>query len=293
MQTLRIRRQLIVLALAITVGLAEAAEPRGFVWKATRGAGVVYLAGSIHMLTPDFYPLHPAFDRAFTDSDLLVEEVEFSEMTAPEMQMKTLMRAMLPSGQSLDKVLSPATLALVNKTAADVGAPVEALQRLKPWMIALSLEGLELHKAGFDPELGIDKHFYDAALVAKKHVQGLETLAFQISRFDEMPMDLQDRLLAETLKELETTKDEFTRLADAWQAGDLPVVERIALEDLRSEPAMYQRLLVERNKNWLPKLDALFARKGRTMVVVGAAHLVGPDGLLAMFKAKGYRVDQL
>jgi uncharacterized protein YbaP (TraB family) len=56
---------------------------------------------------------------------------------------------------------------------------------------------------------------------------------------------------------------------------------------------MYQRLLVDRNRAWLPKLDALFTRSGRAFVVVGAAHLVGPDGLLAMFRARGYQVAQL
>ena len=56
---------------------------------------------------------------------------------------------------------------------------------------------------------------------------------------------------------------------------------------------MYQRLLVDRNKNWLPKIEALFARQGRTFVVVGAAHLVGADGLLAMLKARGYSIEQL
>ncbi len=80
----------------------------------------------------------------------------------------------------------------------------------------------------------------------------------------------------------------MTTLADAWKAGDAPTVERIVLQELRKEPGMYQRLLVDRNKDWLPKIEALFARKGRTFVVVGAAHLVGSDGLLAMLKAKGY-----
>ncbi len=56
---------------------------------------------------------------------------------------------------------------------------------------------------------------------------------------------------------------------------------------------MYQRLLVERNKNWMPKIEALFTRRGRALVVVGAAHLVGPDGLLAMLRSKGYIVEQL
>ena len=73
----------------------------------------------------------------------------------------------------------------------------------------------------------------------------------------------------------------------------MPAIERIALADLKSDPVMYQRLLVERNKNWMPKIEELFARRGRALVVVGAAHLVGPDGLIAMLRAKGYTVEQL
>ena len=74
-----------------------------------------------------------------------------------------------------------------------------------------------------------------------------------------------------------------------WAAG----VERIVLEDVKGDQVMYERLLVNRNRNWLPRLDALLSRNSRAFVVVGAAHLVGPDGLLAMFRAKGYKVDQL
>jgi uncharacterized protein YbaP (TraB family) len=123
-------------------------------------------------------------------------------------------------------------------------------------------------------------------------VQGLETIEFQISRFDEMSMEEQDRMLASTLRELETEKAAVATLADAWKAGDAPTVERIVLQELRKEPRMYQRLLVDRNRDWLPKIEALFARKGRAFVVVGAAHLVGGDGLLALLRAKGYTVEQ-
>src|SRR5262245_39147954 len=191
----------IVLAWALLTPVAAAAPP-SFVWKATGSNGaVVYLAGSIHMLTPDAYPLNAAFERAFTESDVLVEEVDIAEMTGTEVQMKTLMRGMLPPGQTLEKVLAPATLALLNKAATDVGAPMEAIQRLKPWMIALTLEGLELHKAGFDPELGLDMHFYNLAKKGGKTIQGLETVEYQISRFDDMSWEQQDRMLAESLKE--------------------------------------------------------------------------------------------
>jgi uncharacterized protein YbaP (TraB family) len=292
---LETRRTLRIIATVVALGLLAplaTAQSHSFLWKAAGKGSVVYLAGSIHMLSPDFYPLNPVFDSAFKDVDLLVEEVDFAEMIGPEAQMQALMRGMLPAGQTLDKMLSPATLALVTKTAKDLGAPMEALQRFKPWMLALTLEGLELASAGFDPQLGLDKHFYDLAKESGKAVEGLETVDFQLSRLDGMTAEQQDRMLAQTLKEIDTGKASVEKLTAAWKTGDAGAVERLVLGNLKVEPALYERLLVERNKNWLPKIEALFSRSGHALVLVGAAHLVGPDGLLAMLKAKGYRIEQ-
>jgi len=284
----------IVAALSLALlATAQAAEAKAFGWKATGKGGTIYLVGSIHVMSPSFYPLNPALEAAFKDSDLLVEEVDLAEMLDPVAQMAMLQRGMLPSGQSLDKLVSPATMALVKKATGDLGADGSPLLRFKPWMLAIALQGIELGKAGFDPALGLDQHFYDQAKAGGKSVQGLETVEFQISRFDGMTLEQQDRMLAETLKELQTETATVGKLGDAWKAGDVSAIERIALADLKSDPLMYQRLLVERNKNWMPKIEALFTRRGRALVVVGAAHLVGPDGLLAMLKAKGYTVEQL
>jgi hypothetical protein len=291
------RRCFALRALAAAVAVCacvQAAEAKTFGWKATgKGGGVVYLIGSIHVLTSDFYPLDPALEAAFKDADLLVEEVDMAEMLDPTAQLRVLSRGMLPGDQSLDKLLSPSTLALVRKATGDLGAAGQPLMRFKPWMLAIALQGLELQKAGYDPELGLDKHFYDQAKSAGKAVQGLETADYQISVFDGMTMQQQDRMLAQTLKELETELASVGKLADAWKAGDAPTVERIVQAELKAEPQMYQRLLVDRNKTWLPKIEALFARRGHALVVVGAAHLVGPDGVLAMLTAKGYTVEQL
>jgi uncharacterized protein YbaP (TraB family) len=251
------------------------------------------LVGSVHLLTKDFYPLNPALERAYKDSDLLVEEVDIAELSGAGSQMSMLTRGIQPSSKPLDTVLSAATMALLSKKAQDVGLPIEALKQFKPWMIALTIEAMEWQKAGFDPELGLDKHFYNQAKADGKTVQALETIDYQISRFDEMPLDLQDHLLAETLKSIDTEQTSMSRLIESWRTGDAAAVERIVLKDLQQEPQLYQRLLVERNRNWLPKLEALFAQRTRAMVVVGAAHLVGPDGLVAMFRAKGYKVEQL
>jgi uncharacterized protein len=288
------RRCAVAAAIVAAYALAPLhAQNRDFIWKASRGQSVVYLVGSVHLLSKDYYPLSPALDKAFKETDLLVEELHLGQMAQVESQMTILMRGMLPSGQTLDKVVSPATFALVSERVKVLGLPIEPLSRFKPWALALTLLGLEWQAAGFDADLGLDKHFYDQAVAAGKEVQGLETIEFQISRFDEMSMEEQDRLLASTLRELETEKAAVTTLANAWKAGDAPTVEKIVLLELRKEPGMYQRLLVDRNKDWMPKIEALFSRKSRSFVVVGAAHLVGPDGLLALLRAKGYAIEQL
>jgi uncharacterized protein len=283
----------VVLAVAIALlGHVSAAPARNFIWKATGKQGVIYLVGSVHVLSKDFYPLSPALEAAYKESDLLVEEVDLGDMQEPGTQFQMLSRGMLPSDQSLDKIVSPETFAAVSKRFADMGMPIEPIKRFKPWLAALTLMAMEWQKAGFDANLGLDKHFYDRAQADGKSVEGLETVEYQLSRFDEMPAALQDRLLAETLKGIDTEQANMTKLVESWRAGDSTTVERIVLKDLQQEPQLYQRLLVERNKNWLPKLEVLFSRKGHAFVVVGAAHLVGPDGLIAMLKAKGYTVEQ-
>jgi hypothetical protein len=273
---------------------AGQAATQSFIWKINGPrSGTIYLAGSLHLLTNEYYPLAPAFDQAFTESDLLIEELDLGEMQAPEAQMQMLTRGMMPAGQTLESVLTPSTLAQVRAKVADMGLHLAPLQLFKPWSLAMTLQGLEWQKAGLDPELGLDKHFYDRAKQTGMPVQGLETLDFQLAQFDQMPMADQDRLLASTLKEMATTKQSVDEMARAWKAGDAKSIEGLALDDMKTEPAMYQHLLLDRNRNWLPKLEALFTRAKPAFVIVGAAHLVGSDGLLAMLGARGYTITQM
>jgi len=289
------RRSLLcaALAVALTVLHAAPASARDFLWKVTGKTGTVYLVGSVHMLSHDFYPLSKTLDDAFKASDLLVEEADLAELLAPQAQLLMLSRGMLASNQTLDKVISPQTFATVTKRVAALGLPIEPLKRFKPWALALMLTQLEWQKAGYDGELGLDRHFYDRARMDGKRVQGLETAEFQIAQLDGLPMDLQERMLAEALDDLDSEMANISTLTKAWQTGDAPTVERIVLQDMKKEPAIYERLLVARNRNWLPQLEALFNRSGRAFVVVGAAHLIGPDGLIAMLKAKGYQLEQM
>ena len=285
-------------AACAVLAIAPLARPlhaagRPFGWKAAGRPGVVYLVGSVHLLSKDFYPLNPALEAAYKDSSVLAEEVDLGEMEKPDAQMALLTKGMLPAGQTLDTVLTPATKALLDKHLGTFGPMGEVAKRFKPWMAALTIESLAWVNAGFDPNLGLDKHFYDRAVADGKTVQGFETMAFQVSLFDDMPMDQQDRLLASMLKDIDTEQANMTKLIAAWRDGDAPTVERLVLADMKDDPGVYKRMLVDRNRSWIPKIEQLLARNGRSLVIVGAAHLVGPDGLLAMLKAKGYTLEQL
>src|SRR3954470_20126472 len=158
--TVPARRSRTALRLAALVAIvllvpAVAAQAKTFAWKATGKGGTIYLVGSIHVMSESFYPLNPALEAAFKDADLLVEEVDLAEMLDPTAQLAILSRGMLPSTQSLDKLLSPATMALVKKAAGDLGSAGGPLMRFKPWMLAIALQGMEFAKAGFDPALGL------------------------------------------------------------------------------------------------------------------------------------------
>src|SRR4051812_6210064 len=132
----------LLVLLAICVAPSHAAPGKSFMWKASKGASAVYLVGSVHSLSQDFYPLTAVLEDGFKDSDLLVEEVDLAEMMNPAAQMQILQRGMLPADKSLEKVISPATMALVNKAAADLGPAMEVLKKFKPWMLAIALQGL-------------------------------------------------------------------------------------------------------------------------------------------------------
>jgi uncharacterized protein YbaP (TraB family) len=268
-------------------------QTKNFMWKVEGdGGSVAYLLGSLHVLTPESYPLNATINKAFTDSKTLVEEIDIDETNDPMVMMAALGKAMLPAGQTLDQVIAPAVYAEVNRRAEQSGLPMLALQRMKPWLVALTLMGPTLQAAGFKPEYGVDRHFFDRAKASGMKRQGLETMAFQLDRFDELSMPLQEALLKSTMADLDTEVTGVKDMALAWSSGNVAAIEKLALGSLQDSPELYKRLLLERNTNWVPHVETCLKDKAACFIVVGAAHLVGPDGLPAMLAKKGYKVSQ-
>ena len=286
-------RALPLVALLVLPSLASAqagnAGQKSFLWIVEGGPRTLYLAGSLHALNREVYPLPAAFDRAFAASDTLVEEIDLSEMdlatAGPELIAKGI------GSRTLDRAVSPETFARLERYLQRVGLPAEMVKPFKPWMAVVMLSALEAQRAGLDVALGLDKHFFDKAKAAGKAVIGLETAASQLGRLDGLPDAAQEQLLRTTLDELDMSQRQMTDLVAAWKRGDRGAIETMTMSGLSGHPEAYSALIAERNLSWMPQLDACLARRA-CFVVVGAAHLVGPDGLLAMLEKKGYRVTQ-
>lgn len=290
----RIFGWLIAAALLATGSVSAQTAPartKSFLWKVQGPNGVVYLAGSVHALSSEMYPLAPAFQRAFDASGTLVEEIDLGEAQLTSSLM-LLGKGVYQDGRSFDQVVSKETLALVSDRLKDT-VPAEMLKPMKPWMVDLMLEMVDLQKAGLDPNLGLDKYFYDKAKAAGKTVVGLETAESQIDRLDQMPIGVQEQMLRSTLKELETERSSLTTIVAEWKRGDAASLEKSLLAGFKDFRGAYTSLIVERNRNWMPQIEACLTRTSSScFVVVGAAHLVGPDGLLSLLQRKGYRTEQ-
>lgn len=270
-----------------------AGQSKNFLWKVEgEGGSVAYLLGSLHVLTPESYPLSATINKAFTDSKTLVEEIDLDETNDPTNMIAAMAKAMLPAGKTLDQVVAPAIYAEVNRRAEKSGLPMLALRRMKPWLVAVTLMGPTLEAAGFKAEYGVDRHFFDRAKASGIKRKGLETLAYQLDRFDELSPQLQEDLLKSTMEDLDKEVGGIKEMAKAWSTGDVASIEKDTLKSLQESPELYKRLLLERNNNWVPQIQACITEKSGCFVVVGAAHLVGPDGLPTLLAKKGYKVTQ-
>lgn len=282
------------LALAFTLAAYAQAPPstKSFLWKVQSPAGPtpLYLAGSVHMLSADIYPLSPAFDRAFEGAGTLIEEVDLGAAitAAPTL----LAKGLFVDGRTLADVVSKSTFDLVAPRLQGIGLPIEMVGQMKPWLVAMLLTVSAAQKAGLSPAYGLDQHFFEKARRMGKPVIGLETADGQVAMFDALPLAVQEQMLRSTIGELDQASTHLKVLIGAWRRGDAATIEQFLLSDSNKYPGAYQSLLVDRNRNWMAQIEACSTQRSPCFVVVGAAHLVGPEGLLKLLERKGYRIEQ-
>jgi len=277
--------------------------PVPLLWKVSDADNAIYLLGSFHLLKPGDYPLSKDVDAAFADAESLVFEVAPDEMGSPELGMLMGKAGVRTDGKQLKDDLGAVTtkkldawLTANSDELQKIGMAPQVMQLFEPWFAALTISVLEMTKSGLDPKLGLDAHFVAAGKKSGKRGSGLETGAQQIALFDSMSLEEQRQFMDEALTSGEEGPKEIERLHAAWRAGDVDAMWTGMAADMRKDyPRLYKVINVERNDAWVPKLERRLKDPGSddTLVVVGALHLLGRDGVVEKLRAKGYKVERI
>jgi len=271
-------------------------DGKSFLWKAQSGASAVYILGSIHLLKKENYPLNPKIETAFDKSDNLVVEANIQEQSKMNTNTQTIMeRGFYPPNDSIAAHVSPETYDSVKSEAAKMGLPLEMIDRQKPWVLSMSLEAIGLMKQGYDPAYGADNYFLSKATGRKKILE-LESLDEQINLLANLSDREQELLLLLTLKDLQNAAREVDQVVQAWKSGDTKGMEAIMTKSFKEDPILVpinERLIYERNRKMVSKIEEYLKGKGTYFVVVGAGHLVGEKGIIETLRKKGYPVEQL
>lgn len=261
-------------------------------WKVQGTKAPVYLLGSLHLLKPGDYPLPAQIESAFSNAQVVYFETDIAKLEDPAFQTSLMTKGLLPEGETLKSRLSPETYKKFSELAEQAGLPVVMCERMKPSLAAIMLTVIEIQKLGFDPYSGVDKHFSELARKQGKELGSFETPEFQLDLLTGFSKEEDELVMKITLEDLEKEMKEFQDLVKAWKAGDGDKIEKYLNEASQQAPAIYKRLLTDRNEHWVPKIEELARGDKPAIVIVGAGHLVGKDGVVALLKKKGLKVTQ-
>ncbi len=283
----------LLFGLLLAVAPARAEPPTPLLWQVGEGDQHFYLLGSFHLLTKDDYPLADSLEAAYAGAERVVFELAPEAALSPTLAATMTQRGMLPADQSLTGMVSAETRAgLVRFLGSEAALP--SVERFKPWFLSLGIAISAMTQAGFEAQLGLDMHLMQRAQADGKATGGLETAEDQINALDSVPFDEQEISLRQSLRPLPELREEIDTLHRYWREANVDGLEREMLNEMiELTPKSAKLLTIDRNLRWLPQVQAMVADGQSTLVVVGALHLIGDDGLPSLLRKQGVPVRQI
>lgn len=287
-------KKILVLLSAALLLIVPAVQADTSVWQVTKGEQRLYIAGTVHLLPPEQFPLPQQFNQAYSHADTLVFETDIRELeTAKGMQL-LMQHAMYSDGRNLSQVLSATTYQQLQQYAKNQGVDLAPLNRFKPDFVLLTLMQVTLQKAGMAGE-GVDAHFVKLAVTDNKPLLFLETVEQQLAMLLNISAGNEDAFVTQNLQQLSELETELTKIIAAWRSGDTDTMAALAMAFTNTPEGklFYDTLLVQRNKNWLPQLEHMLTTPEVELVLVGALHLAGEANVLQLLREQGYSITQL
>jgi len=290
---------LIVLLAFLGVAQAQQAAPaqpkprRFLMWKATSPSATVYLVGSIHVGDSSMYPLPKEVESAFAAAKVLAVEINVKNADQAKMMGLVQKYGMYAGDDSLTKHLSKETQAALDDYCTRHNVPRMGMEKLKPWVMAVTIIAMAWQQAGEDPSQGIDMHFLDESKPPQR-IDELETMESQLSIFAEATEEEQQSMLASALKQGDKMKDLIKRMEAAYISGDPDALQKIMAEqDDVGSKSLEKKLLDDRNVAMAGKMEDYLKGKDPVFAVVGAAHIIGDKGIAKQLRDRGYKVEQV
>ncbi|MDR2444218.1 MAG: TraB/GumN family protein [Deltaproteobacteria bacterium] len=255
----------------------------------------LYILGSIHMAREQDYPLNPIIEKAFDDSSFIVVEMDVTATHIIETIEMMTKKGRLEDKVTLWDLLDDETARGLERCLAKISIPKVVFSNFKPWMASITLASLMLHSLGLDGELGVDVHFIKKAKAKNLRIYELETVQEQLGILADMDDNLSIKLLKASILEFETKGEEVQAMMDIWRRGDVEAFEELYFRVYIEHPDLAELLnktIFERNQTMFERLKGHFFPGKKGFVLIGAAHMVGQDSILAKFKEAGFLVTK-
>ncbi|MBA2548473.1 MAG: TraB/GumN family protein [Burkholderiaceae bacterium] len=276
---------------------AQTNDRRGLLWEVRKGKQVAWLLGTIHVGRPEFYPLPASRLALLKRADAIVLEADISD--TPRAISATQKYALYPEGApGLDTRLTPELRQRIEAVLARNQLDPVPMMRMKPWMLANVLALFEAAQAGYMPALSVEAYLLRVAKADNKQVFEFEGIEQQFELFEQAPWATQVAFLEEALKAVETrgARRELNRIVQAWETADRISLERLLVE-MRAQSSTGSRftidtILLGRHPKMVRKIETMMADGKSYMFAVGALHLIGPQGLVELLRARGYTLTE-
>lgn len=272
------------------IAVAQTA-PKHLLYRVTGSHGAtIYLLGSVHLLTAESGTLPPEVDTAFAHAKTVMFEtsLDTAMLRAPEL----LARGRYANGATLRSSISPAAVAALDTVLPAYGLTVDQMNGFKPWFVSMVLSQLVMQRSNFQAQFGVEIQLNARAHEAGKRIIGLEPVDVQLGLFDSISPADQERMLLDGGMP-DSASQELRQIKDAWLAGDAERLDSIMNSRSAGSANLVATLVIRRTLSWMPAVLALLAGREDALVVVGAGHIVGSQGIVALLRAKGYTVEQL
>lgn len=287
---------LFTLLFPVAIVTNAAASDQGVFWKAEKAGQTVYLLGSVHLATADFYPLPPQIEQAYAESDALVVEADIvAAENDMELQQQIMLQSLYQGNRSLRDDLSPAVYKQLQSWLQQRRLPESVFIRQRPAIAMISISMVEMQAQGLDPQLGIDRHFLKQAKRDGKPIVELEGVLQQLQLLNNL--ENPSLLLQQTLEQLEDMRTFVPRMTSAWKRGDTKsLYQLIFAESLQKHPEyrpLYETLFFQRNRTMAEKIANSAPSHKSLFVIVGAGHLLGAESVITELKKHGFKLQRI